>query len=95
MEHPSCFVLSADVSGPLKVPGLDADAQRGLSLNPTSTFLWPSCEFRRPFLDDGRGVGLEYDPGELDADVPVEEGSFDYDDEPKPEVAEDPPLDPG
>ena len=26
VEHPSCFVMSADVSGPLKTPGLDADA---------------------------------------------------------------------
>ena len=27
VEHPSCFVMSADVSGPLKIPGLDADGR--------------------------------------------------------------------
>ena len=92
VEHPSCFVLSADVSGPLKVPGLDADA-RGAFPKPHKYPFVAKLRVPKTFLDDGRGVGLEYDSGELDADVPVEEGSFDYE-EPKPEVAEDPPLDP-
>ena len=79
VEHPSCFVLSADLSGPLKVPGLDADA-RGAYPRPHKYLFVGKLRVPKTFLDDGRGVGLEYDSGELDADLPPEEGSFDYED---------------
>ena len=91
VEHPSCVVLSADVSGPLKVPGLDADA-RGAFPRPHKYLFVAKLRAPRTFLDDGRGAGIEYDPGELDADVPPEEGSFDFDDS-RPEVVADPPVD--
>ncbi|CAE7545605.1 unnamed protein product [Symbiodinium sp. CCMP2456] len=34
----------------------------------------------KTFLDDGRGVGVDYDPGELEADVVPGEDAFDYED---------------
>ena len=77
VEHPSCFVLSADVSGPLKVPGLDADA-RGVHPKPHKYLFVAKLKVPKTFLDDGRGVGLEYDPGELEADLPPDENAFDY-----------------
>ena len=79
VEHPTCFVLSADVSGPLKVPGLDPDA-RGAFPRPHKYMFVAKLKIPKTFVDDGRGVGLEYDPGELEADVPPEEEDFDFDD---------------
>ena len=70
-------MLSADVSGPLKVPGLDADA-RGVHPKPHKYLFVAKLKVPKTFLDDGRGVGLEYDPGELEADLPPDENAFDY-----------------
>ncbi|CAE7787384.1 hypothetical protein AK812_SmicGene8300 [Symbiodinium microadriaticum] len=36
----------------------------------------------KTFIDDGRGAGIEFDAGELDEDVPPEEGSFDFEGDP-------------
>ena len=95
VEHPSCLVLSADVSGPLKVPGLDADA-RGAFPKAHKYLFVAKLKVPRTFLDDGRGVGLEYDPGELEADLPPEENAFDYEEEKVEEPREvDPPDDHG
>ncbi|CAE7233632.1 GIP, partial [Symbiodinium sp. CCMP2456] len=79
VEHPTCFVLSADVSGPLKVPGLDADA-RGAFPKPHKYMFVAKLKIPRTFVDDGRGSAVEYDPGELEVSVPPEEDSFDYED---------------
>ncbi|CAE7671933.1 GIP, partial [Symbiodinium sp. CCMP2456] len=54
VEHPSCFVLSADVSGPLKVPGLDADA-RGAFPKPYKYMFVAKLTIPKTFVDDGRG----------------------------------------
>ncbi|CAE7208296.1 GIP [Symbiodinium sp. CCMP2456] len=91
VEHPTCFVLSADVSGPLKVPGLDADA-RGAFPKPHKYMFVAKLKVPKAFLDDGRGVGVEYDPGELEADVAPGEDAFDYED---PEEHEGPGGDGG
>ncbi|CAE7460417.1 TY5A [Symbiodinium sp. CCMP2456] len=77
VEHPSCFVLSADVSGPLKIPGLDADA-RGAFPKPHKYMFVAKLKVPKTFLDDGRGVCVDYDPGELEADVEPGEDAFDY-----------------
>ncbi|CAE7642041.1 RE2 [Symbiodinium sp. CCMP2456] len=87
VEHPSCFVLSADVSGPLKIPGLDADA-RGAFPKPHKYMFVAKLKVPRTFIDDGRGIAVDVDPGELEADLPPEEGSFDFE-ELKPEEVED------
>ncbi|OLP82592.1 hypothetical protein AK812_SmicGene36730 [Symbiodinium microadriaticum] len=39
-------------------------------------------EVPKTFINDGRGAGLEYDMGELEAEVPPEEGAFDFEGEP-------------
>ena len=84
VEHPTCFVLSADVSGPLKIPGLDPDA-RGAFPKPHKYMFVAKLRIPRTFVDDGRGVGLEYDPGEPEADITPEEEAFDFVD-PAPEA---------
>ena len=81
VEHPSCFVLSADVSGPIKTPGLDADA-RGAFPKPHKYLFVAKLKVPKTFIDDGRGAGIEFDAGELDEDVPPEEGSFDFEGDP-------------
>ena len=68
------------MSGPLKVPGLDADA-RGAHPKPHKYLFVAKLKVPKTFLDDGRGVGLEYDPGELEADLPPDENAFDYEEE--------------
>ena len=78
VEHPSCFVMSADVSGPLKTPGLDADA-RGAFPKPHKYLFVAKVRVPKTFLDDGRGAFVEYDPGEVDEEEPIKEGAFDYD----------------
>ena len=83
VEHPSCFVLSADVSGPLKIPGLDADA-RGAFPKPHKYLFVAKLKIPKTFIDDGRGVGLEYDSGELEEAVLPDENAFDFED-PRPE----------
>ncbi|CAE7229842.1 RE1, partial [Symbiodinium sp. CCMP2456] len=77
VEHPSCFVMSADVSGPLKVPGLDADA-RGAFPRPHKYIFVAKVRIPKGLVDDGRGAFVEYDPGELEADGPIAEGAFDF-----------------
>ena len=81
MELPSCFVLSTDVSGPIKTPGLDADA-RGAFPKPHKYLFVAKLKVPKTFINDGRGAGLEYDMGELEAEVPPEEGAFDFEGEP-------------
>ncbi|CAE7307947.1 RE1, partial [Symbiodinium microadriaticum] len=80
VEHPSCFTMSADVSGPLKVPGLDADA-RGAFPRPHKYLFVAKVRIPKTFVDDGRGTFIEYDPGELEEEGPKEEGSFDFQEE--------------
>ncbi|CAE7201042.1 RE1 [Symbiodinium microadriaticum] len=67
VEHPSCFTMSADVSGPLKVPGLDADA-RGAFPRPHKYLFVAKVRIPKTFVDDGRGTFVEYDPGELEGE---------------------------
>ena len=55
VEHPSCYVLSADVSGPLKVPGLDPDA-RGAFPKPHRYMFVAKLKIPKTFVDDGKGV---------------------------------------
>ena len=77
MEHPSCFTMSADVSGPLKVPGLDADA-RGAFPRPHKYLFVAKVRIPKTFVDDGRGTFVEYDPGELEGEGPKDESAFDF-----------------
>ena len=77
VEHPSCFTMSADVSGPLKVPGLDADA-RGAFPRPHKYLFVAKVRIPKTFVDDGRGTFIEYDPGELEAEGPKDESAFDF-----------------
>ena len=77
IEHPSAFVMSADVSGPLKVPGVDADG-RGAFPKPHKYAFVAKVKVPKTFLDDGRGVGVASDPGELDAAVPPGPEDFDF-----------------
>ena len=78
IEHPSCYVLSADVSGPLKTPGLDADA-RGAFPKPHKYLFVAKLKVPRTFVDDGKGLGEDYDLGEASEDTaPIDENAFDY-----------------
>ena len=77
IEHPSSFVMSADVSGPLKIPGLDADA-RGAFPKPHRYMFVAKVKIPKTFVDDGRGVGVDYDPGEAEAVVSPKPEDFDY-----------------
>ncbi|CAE7609261.1 GIP [Symbiodinium sp. CCMP2456] len=86
VEHPSCFVMSADVSGPLKVPGLDADA-RGAFPRPHKYLFVAKVRIPKALVDDGRGACVEYDPGELEADGPIAEGAFDFSEDVSPGAA--------
>ena len=73
VEHPSCFVMSADVS----VPGLDADA-RGAFPRPHKYLFVAKVRIPRTFVDDGRGAFVDYDPGDLEVDDNKDQGTFDY-----------------
>ena len=77
VQHPSCFVLFAGVSGPLRVAGVDADA-RGVYPKPHKYMFVAKLVVPKTFVDDGRGVSVELDPRELEADLPPAEDSFDY-----------------
>ena len=77
VEHPSCFTMSADVSGPLKVPGLDADA-RGAFPRPHKYLFVAKVRIPKTFVDDGRATFIEYDPGELEDEGPKDESAFDF-----------------
>ena len=65
VEHPAAFVLSADLSGPVKIGGVDPDA-RGAFPKPFKYIFAAKLRIPRSFVDDGRGAGVEYDPGEVD-----------------------------
>ena len=67
VEHPSAFVLSADLSGPVKTGGVDPDA-RGAFPKPFKYVFAAKLRIPRSFVEDGRGVWVDYDPGELDVD---------------------------
>ena len=67
VEHPSAFVLSADLSGPVKTGGVDPDA-RGAFPKQFKYVFAAKLRVPRSFVEDGRGAWVEYDPGELDAD---------------------------
>ena len=67
VEHPSAFVLSADLSGPVKTGGVDPDA-RGAFPKQFKYVFAAKLRVPRSFVEDGRGAWVEYDPGELDPD---------------------------
>ncbi|CAE7358608.1 unnamed protein product, partial [Symbiodinium sp. KB8] len=67
VEHPSAFVLSADLSGPVKVGGVDPDG-RGAYPKPFKYIFAAKLRVPRSFVEDGRGVWLSYDSGELGKD---------------------------
>ena len=67
VEHPSAYVLSSDLAGPVKVPGTDPDA-RGAFPKPFKYIFVAKLRVPRSFVEDGRGTWLEYDEGELDKD---------------------------
>ena len=64
VEHPTAFVLSADLSGPVKVGGVDPDG-RGAFPKPFKYIFAAKLRVPRSFVEDGRGVWLAYDEGEL------------------------------
>ena len=63
VEHPDAFVLTADLSGPLKEHGLDSHG-RGRAPKRLPYLFVAKLRVPKSFVDDGRGVGLEYDPAE-------------------------------
>eukprot|EP00439_Symbiodinium_sp_Y106_P079760 s160_g18.t1 len=69
--------MSADVSGPLKIPGLDADG-RGAFPKPHKYMFVAKVKIPRSLVDDGRGAAVDYDPGEVDEIAPPKEEDFDY-----------------
>ena len=68
-EHPDAFVLTADLSGPLKEPGLDSHG-RGRAPAKFRYFFVAKLRIPRSFVDDGRGVGVDFDPAEPPSDDP-------------------------
>ncbi|CAE7630141.1 unnamed protein product [Symbiodinium sp. CCMP2592] len=64
VEHPSAFVLSADLSGPVKVGGVDPDG-RGAYPKQFKYIFAAKLRVPRSFVEDGRGAWVDYDPGEL------------------------------
>ena len=64
VEHPTAFVLSADLSGPVKVGGVDPDG-RGAFPKPFKYIFAAKLRVPKSFVEDGRGVWLSYDEGEL------------------------------
>ena len=64
VEHPTAFVLSADLSGPVKVGGVDPDG-RGAFPKQFKYIFAAKLRVPRSFVEDGRGVWMAYDPGEL------------------------------
>ncbi|CAE7239682.1 unnamed protein product [Symbiodinium sp. CCMP2456] len=72
LEHPAAFVLSSDLSGPVKVGGSDPDA-RGAFPKQFKYIFVAKLRVPKSFVEDGRGTWVEYDDGEL--------GEEDYKDE--------------
>ncbi|CAE7422884.1 unnamed protein product [Symbiodinium sp. CCMP2592] len=64
VEHPSAFVLSADLSGAVKVGGVDPDG-RGAFPRQFKYIFAAKLRVPKSFVEDGRGVWLDYDPGEM------------------------------
>ena len=64
VEHPSAFVLSADLSGPVKIGGTDPDGRGAFPRKYKYIF---AAKLRKPksFAEDGRGGWVSYDKGEL------------------------------
>ncbi|CAE7231186.1 RE1, partial [Symbiodinium sp. CCMP2456] len=67
IEHPSAFVLSADLAGPVKIGGLDPDA-RGAYPKPYKYIFVAKLRVPKTFVEDGRGAWVDYDTGELEED---------------------------
>ena len=55
VEHPSAFVLSADLSGPVKLGGADPDP-RGAFPKPCKYIFAAKLKVPRSFVEDGRGA---------------------------------------
>ena len=72
LEHPAAFVLSADLSGPVKVGGTDPDARGG---HPKAFKYLFVAKLRVPqsFVEDGRGTWVDYDGGDVAEDEYKEE----------------------
>ena len=64
VEHPSAFVLSADLSGPVKIGGADPDA-RGAFPKAFKYIFVAKLRVPKTFVEDGRGAWVEYDEAEL------------------------------
>ena len=64
LEHPSAFVLSADLAGPVKVGGSDPDA-RGAFPKAFKYIFVAKLRVPQSFVEDGRGTWIDYDGGEL------------------------------
>ncbi|CAE7339671.1 GIP [Symbiodinium microadriaticum] len=64
VEHPSAFVLSADLSGPVKIGGTDPDA-RGIHPRKYKYLFAAKLRIPKSFAEDGRGGWVSYDKGEL------------------------------
>ncbi|OLP99915.1 Ubiquitin-activating enzyme E1 2 [Symbiodinium microadriaticum] len=104
VEHPSAFVLSADLSGPVKIGGVDPDG-RGAFPKQYKYIFAAKLRIPKSFVDDGRGVWAGYEVGELKAEDfdDVDDGLAPADSEPKPyekerdkdiDVEEEPELKP-
>ena len=72
IEHPSAFVLSADLSGPVKIGGTDPDA-RGAFPKPFKYIFVGKLRIPQSFVEDGRGTWVDYDPGDVDKEDYKEE----------------------
>ena len=64
VEHPSAFVLSADLAGPVKIGGTDPDA-RGVHPRKYKYIFAAKLRIPKSFAEDGRGGWVSYDKGEL------------------------------
>ncbi|CAE7453194.1 TY5A [Symbiodinium sp. CCMP2592] len=67
IEHPSAYALSADLAGPVKIGGVDPDG-RGAFPKQFKYIFVAKLKVPRTFVEDGRGVWVEYDDGELAPD---------------------------
>ncbi|CAE7696193.1 unnamed protein product [Symbiodinium microadriaticum] len=64
VEHPSAFVMSSDLSGPVKVGSVDPDA-RGAFPRAFKYIFVAKLRVPQSFVEDGRGTWLHYDSGDL------------------------------
>ena len=64
VEHPDAFVLTTDLSGPLKQHGLDSHG-RGRAPKKFPYLFVAKLRMPRSFVDDGRGVGVEFELPEV------------------------------